>query len=147
MKKTVGELMIKKFVKVYEEDRIYAVAEKVAEDKETMLACIVDKDDKLRGIITPRELLKAVEVREFGTIRYPFFEGAKVLSLLTSRYAKDIMGAPVSVMPEDKIEKAIDIMLDKGFYEVPVVDKEGRIIGEINYFGIIISSVDYLKKA
>ncbi len=146
MKKLVRELMIEKFVKVDESDRIYRVVEKIAEDKETMLACVVDEENRLKGVITPREILRAVEVREYGTIKHPFFEGARVLGLLTARYAKDIMGPPVSVKADDEIEKAIDIMLSKVFYEVPVVDDEGIIIGEINYFSIIISSVDYLKK-
>ena len=45
-----------------------------------------------------------------------------------SKYAKDIMSFPVSVKPEDSVDKAIDIMLDKGFYEVPVVDEQGKIV-------------------
>lgn len=40
------------------------------------------------------------------------------------------------------MEKAINIMLDKGFYEVPVVDEQGKMMGEINYFSIITSSVE-----
>lgn len=146
MKKIVRELMVEKFVKIGEKDPIYEAVEKIAEDKETMLACVVDEENRLKGIITPKEILKAIEVREYGTIRYPFFEGPEVLHLLTSKYAKDIMSPPVSVKPDDKVEKAINIMLDKGFYEVPVVDDEGKILGEINYFGIIISSVEYLKR-
>lgn len=146
MKKIVKELMIEKFVRVNEADRIYEAVAKIAEDRETLLACVVDKENRLKGLITPKELLKAVEVREYGVIKHPFFEGPEVLHLLTSRYARDIMSAPISVKADDEIEKAINIMLDKGFYEVPVVDGEGRVIGEINYFAIITSSIEHLKK-
>jgi CBS domain-containing protein len=146
MKKIVKELMVEKFVKIGEKDRIYEAVEKIAEDKETMIACVVDEENRLKGVITPRELLKAVEVREYGTIRHPFFEGPEVLRLLTSKYAGDIMGAPISVKEDDEIEKAINVMLDEGFYEVPVVDRDGKIIGEINYFGIIISPIEHLKR-
>lgn len=145
MKKLVKELMTRKFVKLNEEDLIYQAVEKIAADRETLIACVVDRDGKLKGIITPREVLKTVEVREFETVRYPFFEGAEILGLLTSKYAKDMMSAPISVREDDEVEKAINIMLDAGFYEVPVVDKEGRVLGEINYFAIIISSIEYLK--
>ena len=62
MGKLVKELMISKFVKVYEDDQIFEAAAKVAEDCETMLACVVDSEGKLKGIITPAELLKSVEV-------------------------------------------------------------------------------------
>lgn len=142
----VKELMVEKFVKIGERERIYEAVAKIVEDRETMIACVVDEKGRLKGIITPREVLKAVELREYGVIRHPFFEGPEVLHLLTSRYARDIMGAPVSVRADDEIEKAINIMLDSGFYEVPVVDDEGRVIGEINYFGIIASSVEHLGR-
>ncbi len=146
MKKLVKELMTRKFVKLNEEDLIYQAVEKIAADRETLIACVVDRDGKLKGIITPREVLKTVEVREFETVRYPFFEGAEILGLLTSKYAKDMMSAPISVREDDEVEKAINIMLDAGFYEVPVVDQEERVLGEINYFTIIINSIEYLKR-
>jgi len=145
MKKNVKDLMSSKFVKVAEQDQISQVVVKIAKDKETMLACVLDEEGKLKGIITPKEVLRAVEIREFGTIRRPFFEGPEILRILSSKYAKDIMSPPVSVKPEDSVDKAIDIMLDKGFYEVPVVDEQGKMLGVINYFGIITSSMEYLK--
>jgi CBS-domain-containing membrane protein len=145
MKKNVKDLMSSKFVKVAEQDQISQVVVKIAKDKETMLACVLDEEGRLKGIITPKEVLRAVEIREFGTIRRPFFEGPEILRVLSSKYAKDIMSPPVSVKPEDGVDKAIDIMLDKGFYEVPVVDEQGKMVGVINYFSIITSSVEYLK--
>ena len=145
MKKNVRDLISSKFVKVAEEDQLSQVVVKIAKDKKTMLVCVLDKEGKLKGIITPKELLRAVEIREFGTIRRPFFEGPEILHILSSKYAKDIMSPPVSVKPGDSVDKAIDIMLDKGFYEVPVVDEQERILGVINYFSIITNSAEYLK--
>ncbi len=145
MKKSVKDLISSKFVKVAEEDQLSQVVVKIAKDKETMLACVLDEEGKLKGIITPKEVLRAVEIREFGTIRRPFFEGPEILRILSSKYAKDIMSSPVSVKPEDSVDKAINIMLDKGFYEVPVVDEQEKMLGVINYFSVITSSVEYLK--
>ena len=141
MTKTVKDLMIDKYVAVHEDEPIFEAASKVSEDSETLLACVVDSKNRLQGIITPKELLKAAEVCEFGGVRHPFFSGREALHLLTSRYAKDIMSSPISVKPDDDVQTAIDTMLSAGFYEVPVVDKEGKVIGEINYIGIISSSV------
>jgi CBS domain-containing protein len=146
MKKNVRDFISSTFVKVAEEDQLSQVVVKIAKDKKTMLACVLEKEGKkLKGIITPKELLRAVEIREFGTIRRPFFEGPEILHILSSKYAKDIMSPPVSVKPGDSVDKAIDIMLDKGFYEVPVVDEQERILGVINYFSIITSSAEYFK--
>ena len=52
MSKLVIELMIDKFVKVYEYDQIFEAVAKVAEDCETLLACVVDSEGRLKGIIT-----------------------------------------------------------------------------------------------
>ncbi len=141
MAKLVKELMSNKFVKVYEDDQIFEAAAKVAEDRETLLACVVDKNGKLVGIITPRELLKAAEVSGYGGISHPFFSGREALHLLSSDYARDIMSSPVSVKPDDEVQKAIDLMLYNGFYEIPVVDKDGRVVGEVHFMGIISHSV------
>ena len=69
-----------------------------------------------------------------------------MLHLLTSKYARDIMSAPISVKPGDEVQKAIDLMLYNGFYEVPVVDKDGKVVGEINYFGVITGSIEHCKR-
>jgi len=146
MKRIVRDLMIHKFVSVNEKDPIYEVMEKLAKEREAMIACVVDEENRLIGLISPKELLRTVEVHEFGTIKHPRFEGPEVLHLLTSRYARDIMCAPISVAEDDEIQKAISIMVDEGFYELPVVDEEKRVIGQVNYFGIIASSIEHLKR-
>jgi CBS domain-containing protein len=145
-KALVKELMVKEFVAIFEDEPIYQLVGKIVEGRQSMLGCVLGKDNSLKGLITPRELLQAVEVREFGTIKYPFFRGPEVLAILTSKYAKDIMRHPVSVMPEDKVVKAVNIMLDSYFYEVPVVDKDNKVQGIINYFAILSHAIDYLRK-
>jgi len=146
MKRTVKDLMINRFVSISENDLIHEAVKKIAKDRATMIGCVVDEENRLKGLITPKELLKAVEVHEYGTIKPTFFEGPEVLHLLSSRYAKDIMCAPISVRENDEVQKAITLMIDEGFYEVPVVNAEGRVIGEINYFDIIASSIEHLKR-
>jgi CBS domain-containing protein len=141
MTKKVHELMIDKFVTVSEDEEIFEVANKVTKDCETLLVCVVDKKDRLIGMITPKELLKAAEVSEYGNISHPFFSGREVLHLLSSDHACDIMSAPISVKPDDEVQMAIDLMLGSNLYEVPVVDKDGKVVGEINFLGIISHSV------
>ena len=146
MAKKVRELMIPKCVKVRHDEPLNEVVAKIAEDRETMLACVVDEGEVLRGIIRPTELLKAVELREFHTQSYHLVDRWQALRLLRSRTVADIMSPPVTIREEDNIDRAIDIMLSEHVYELPVVDDKGRAIGEINYFGIITSAVDYLKE-
>jgi CBS-domain-containing membrane protein len=146
MAEKVREVMIPKFVKVMHDEPLNEVVTKIAEDRETMIACVVDEEGVLRGIIRPADLLKAVELREFHTQSYRLADRWEALRLMGSRTAADIMSPPVSMREEDNIDQAIGIMLSERVCELPVVDDKGRAIGEINYFGIITSAVDYLKE-
>jgi CBS domain-containing protein len=145
MAKLVGDLMTTECNNVPEDISIYDAVKKIAARTRGKIACVVDKEGKLKGLLTPRGILEALEVREFGSIRRPFFAGPEVLHLLTSKYARDIMHAPVSVHVNDKVEEAINIMLDHDFYEVPVVDDDMKVIGEISYFDIILNVAEHHK--
>jgi CBS domain-containing protein len=143
---SVRDLMITKYVRVKANDKISHVMFKLARDRETMVACVVDENEKLTGIITPKRLLKSVQMAVFGRSRNPSFEWGEALISITASRAEDIMGPPLSVTPDHSVEDAIDLMLDKGIYELPVVDKSGKILGGINYFQIIENWAKDLRK-
>ena len=145
MKRLVRELMKAAFDEVSEDEAIYEAVKKIAASRKTTIACVVDREGKLKGLLTPRDILEALEVRDFGFVRGRFFAGPEVLHLLTSKYAKDIMSAPVSVHTSDGVEEAINTMLDDGFYELPVVSEGMKVIGAISYFDIIIDVLEEHK--
>jgi len=145
MTKLVGDLMTTECNAVPEDAAIYEAVKKIAASKRSKIACVVDKEGKLKGLLTPRDILEILEVRKFGGVRGRFFAGPEVLHLLTSRYAKDIMSAPVSVHVNDGVEEAINTMLDHSFYELPVVDENMKVMGEISYFDILINSAENQK--
>ena len=145
MVKLAGDLMRAEFNNVPEDIAIYKAVKKIAARTRGKIVCVVDREGKLKGLLTPRGILEALEVREFGGIRSRFFAGPEVLHLLTSKYARDIMGAPVSVHVNDKVEEVINTMLDHGFYELPVGDKDMKVIGEISYFDIILNAAKNQK--
>jgi len=69
MAKLIRDLMTTEFDKVSEDETIYEAVRKIAASRKTTIACVVDKQDKLRGLLTPRDILEAFEVRKFGGIR------------------------------------------------------------------------------
>ncbi|MFA5374458.1 MAG: CBS domain-containing protein [Dehalococcoidia bacterium] len=142
MNKLIKDLMTTEFIKVNEDEEIYKVVSKVAAAKSSLLACVVDKEGKISGIITPKEILKAVEVCGYDQMKRPLFSGREVAHIMTSRYAKDIMSDPVFAKSGDDVQQAIDIMIDRGFYEVPVVDDDSKLVGLVDYFAVI-SSADW----
>jgi CBS domain-containing protein len=143
---SVGDLMTTKYARVKANDRISNVIFKVAQDRETMVACVVDENEKLKGIITPKRLLKSVQMAVFGHSRNPSFEWGEALTSLTASRAEDIMGPPLSVTPDYSVEDAIDLMLDKSIYELPVADKNGKVLGVINFFQITENWAKDLRK-
>jgi CBS domain-containing protein len=145
MTKPVGELMTTECNKIQEDEPIYEAIKKIASSKRSNIACVIGKEGKLKGLLTPRDVLEELEVRKFGGVRGRFFAGPEVLHLLTSKYAKDIMSAPISIHVNDGVEEAINTMLDHGFYELPVVDDDMKVIGGISYFDIILSAAENQK--
>lgn len=141
MKRPVRELMTAEFDKVSEDEPIHEAVKKIAASREITIACVVDTEDKLKGLLTPKDILGALQVREFGAVRGRFFAGPEVLHLLSSKYAKDIMSAPVSVKADNEVWEAIDTMLDHGVYELPVVDKYMKVRGTITYFDILMNTL------
>jgi CBS domain-containing protein len=145
MTRPVGKLMTTECNKIQEDEPIYEAVKKIASSKRSKIACVIDREGKLKGLLTPRGVLEELEVRKFGGVRGRFFAGPEVLHLLTSKYAKDIMSAPISVHVNDGVEETINTMLDHGFYELPVVDDDMKVIGEISYFDIILSAAENQK--
>jgi len=146
MKKTVENLMTSDFIKACEDELIYEVVSRVAAIKSSLLVCVVDKTGKITGVVTPREILKAVEICGYEGVKKPLFSEREVAHIMTSRYVKDIMSEPEFVKSGDDVQKAIDIMIDRRFYEVPVVDEALKPIGLINYFAVI-SNADWRCEA
>lgn len=142
MGRLIRELMTAEFDKVFEDEPIYEAVKRIVASRKTTIACVVDREDKLKGLLTPRDILVALVVREYGAARGRFFAGPAILHLLTSKYAGDIMSAPVNVHVSDAVEEAVNIMLNHGFYELPVVDEDMKVRGAISYFDIIMDALE-----
>lgn len=145
MKSLVVDSMLRSFTSVSESSTVFEVIEKIAKSEKMMLLCVVDKEGRLAGVIPPRDVLELVVVRQFGRMRHPFF-GPEVLHFLVAKNAAEVMSAPAYVRLDDDVEKAINIMLARGFYEVPVVDQESKVIGVIDYFSLVKGSLGYFKE-
>ncbi len=142
----VGEIMVNKFFAVSEDEEILEVMPKLTEERGTMVVCVVDDAGKLKGIITPKRMLKSVIMSEFSTIRQPSLDWGEVMGFLGSTRVGEIMGPPISVKPDDYVIDAIDIMIDKNLYTLPVVDDDFKLLGRVNFYNIIDSWARYLRK-
>ena len=82
------------------------------------IACIVDKEEKLLGILTD------------GDIRRKLLKVQKPFSALFSDDATmHVTKSPVTVSPNDSLKKAIYLMEENQIWDIPVVGKNSKLLG------------------
>lgn len=109
---------------------------------EIQRVAVVDEAGRLLGLISDRNLLSAFSDDQPGIWQYltrimAFSEKGKrpkaLQARLRSRKAKEVMKKNIITVREDAfIEDAIQIMTEKGFKRLPVVDEDGIYQGMIN---------------
>lgn len=107
---------------LYEEDTVLHASKFMKEERIRNLP-VVDKDKKLVGLITLREIIETV-----------FKDPAKIS--VKDSMIKQIQ--VVSVKPETELTNAIEIMMANKFGCLPVIDNERKLLG-------IISEANLLK--
>ena len=79
-------------------------------------AALILEDDHLAGIFTERDILRAL-ASDFDAAGH----------LVSHWMTRD----PVTLTPEASASEALDLMLDRGFRHVPVVE-DGRVVGIVS---------------
>ncbi len=112
------------------------------ENPVTRAVYVVSTRDILVGIITIHDILKKVSI-DFLSLSTLYstasFSGYKIASVLKDSTAKDLMNPEVYyVHDDDPIEKAFNLLFQHNAGEVPVVDDEERIIGDLNIVELLV---------
>lgn len=119
---TLAEVMRTEFITVAPEDTLGEVAEKMTA---LNVGAVVVKDfGKLIGILTERDLLKAMAARVHSS-------EARVRQFMTEN--------PVTATPDLDCEEAERLMLDKGFRHLPVLDDED-VIGVVSLRRVVAAT-------
>jgi len=102
---TIGEMLGPAFIEVAPEDTLGEVAEKMR--AQNVGAAVVRDYGKLIGIVTERDMLRAMAARVHTS-------EARVRQWMTED--------PITAPPDMTTDEAAEIMLSKGFRHLPVVD-------------------------
>lgn len=100
---------------------------------------VVGRDDRPIGVITQGDLIgKGGLPLRLGLLSESGQESiASVMNQLDRQRVMDIMTKPAITIIEDQpLTKAVDIMLTKGLKRLPVVDKTGRLVGMLSRLDI-----------
>ena len=110
---TVAEVMNKSVLTVEPSASIGEAAEKMIE---AGVGAVVVMEDMVRivGIVTERDLMRAVAQRARAA-------EARVRQWMTE--------SVVTIVPETEIKDAAKMMFEKNFRHLPVVNKDGRLLG------------------
>ncbi len=128
----------------HEDDSLVKVAEKILEDPKTRSVYVLNSKEKLVGIIPVIELIQYMYYEdipsEYITYRFP-------LALSREPKASDIMLPPVYVKDEEPIREAFRKMFKNNLKELPVVDEEMHVIGDLNILELIVAWLEMKKHA
>lgn len=102
---TLGEIVTPNFITVAPEDTLGEVAEKM--NRQNVGAVIVKDHGRLIGILTERDMLRAMAARMHTS-------DARVRQFMTAD--------PITAASDMDLEDAAQVMLDNGFRHLPVVD-------------------------
>ncbi len=119
---------------VYENADVKEVARKMVEDHQTREVYVKDIEDHFLGVITLRRLARCVFVSETPVQK----SAVSLLELMSAKTARDLaLRKPTYVYEDDSFEKLLKVMFRFDINEIPVLDSQDRIIGNINMLEII----------
>lgn len=99
---------------------------------------VVDDTGQLKGIITLGHIMKGIAVQQgLDTGNYDFKSPYKLFQYSPFGLAKDIMGQPVYVTKDTNLQAALEKMVLGHIDELPVLDTDGKVIGDLNAFEIL----------
>jgi Mg/Co/Ni transporter MgtE len=125
-------LIVNEPAKVRLGSKVIDAVDSILEDPRTQTVYVVDMYDKLKGTITVNDLLKVSAIQVGAYRKFKILNFFTYMSLLYSEVVDDIMREPISVKNDDKFLKALQIMEENDLADLPVVDKNNILIGELN---------------
>ncbi|RKX83093.1 MAG: hypothetical protein DRP57_08610 [Spirochaetes bacterium] len=119
-----------------ENSSIEGIISTLLTDPRSRSVYIVDQDKKLTGIITTLIILKATNILKGkrSVLKDDIFNAIRIAK---AQKAKDIMHPPIYVYESSKILDVLEMMSREYIQELPVVDKDKRVIGDLNCLEIL----------
>jgi CBS domain-containing protein len=131
--------IVSKPVSVKEDAILKDAVEAITHNSHSRKVYVVDGEGKLKGVITIETLLRQVGykvgVRETGVIS--FF---KFLSGILKESVMEFTEKPSTITKRHKVLDALRMMVDYHLNDLPVIDEEDRLEGELNSLEILIKA-------
>jgi CBS domain-containing protein len=141
----VYEIMVGKPALVYDDALLEDAVEAMTVNHVSRKVYVIDSEGKLLGMISIETLLKKVGylvgVRETGVISF-----LKFVTGIFKEKVTEFMQNPITVTNEHKVLDALQKMVEYHLNDLPVIDEEGKIIGELNSLEILEEAKKLFKE-
>jgi len=123
---------------------LHEVVDRVLADPRTRSAYVVDNRRHLLGMIGLEQMLMAIEssLSLFDKGRSAARGKRGVLPFSVEEY----MVKPVTIYQDDKLITALEKMIDNNMEDLPVVDDDDILVGELNGFEILLLGSEVLRR-
>lgn len=125
---TIAEVMRPEWIDVAPEDTLGEVADRMT--GLNMGAAVVRDFGRLIGIITERDLLKAMAARVHTS-------EARVREWMTPD--------PVTAAHDTDVDEAARVMVERGFRHLPVLDDSGQVTGVVSLRRVVAAAASIVR--
>ncbi|MBS7651447.1 CBS domain-containing protein [Candidatus Bathyarchaeota archaeon] len=126
---------------VNENDSLNTIVRAFSEQSSCSGVFVVDKKGRYRGVITRADLLNWARFKLGVGIRSERFISLRdVRRYVFSTTAREIIhrhSYDAYVKPDDDLIKALDLMVSMDVIDIPVVDEQGRILGDLKLSDVL----------
>lgn len=120
---------------------ISRVVEALLARPQSRVVHVVDADGKLLGTVSWRSVRRAAAAR-MGVRHEGFFSLVRLFRELKHERARDIMRAPAAVSMAETLRDVLLKMDKLQENDLPIVDAEGRFLGEVNGMRVLQLALD-----
>jgi CBS domain-containing protein len=124
---------------------LHDVVDRVLADPRTRSAYVVDDKNRLVGMIGLTQMLAAIQ----GSLS--LFEKGRQKTATKKRVplpfsVEEYMVRPVTVTEDDRLLNALERMMKHGLEDLPVVDENDALVGELNGFEILLLGSEVMRR-
>ncbi|HID74240.1 MAG TPA: CBS domain-containing protein [Thermoplasmata archaeon] len=141
---TVGDVLntvVSTPARVRSGDRLKAAIDAMIDVPITRKVYVMDDDDTLVGTISVPTLLRQVGYR-LGVRSTGIASLFRYISEVLREQVDDFMDPPITVTADTSLVEATRLMVENRLNDLPVVDDDGHLVGELNSFEILMKARD-----
>ena len=111
-------------------------------NSETRKVYVLDADGKIKGTITLETLLRQAGYR-LGVRKAGMTSFLRMMGEISRDKVQDVMVKPVKVLRDEMLVNVTRLMVENHLNDLPIVDDEGVLVGELNGVDILKASKKY----